>query len=1108
MASSRSTSYLSLSQQSNTLSAKSAHSVANIMWLNETLQPFMTRDYILAPFGPLNDSKSTANHGNWTASTLKYSVDVNCETPIYWSSISRPMVNSTWGCHFLLPVPRVLADDRNATKLFDTLYVGYYNDDGLADYYLSPYCPPSESHSFLVQWSKTRDPLAFNGTFSPSAEQQRENSNTTTLYCRSSYHVQKVEATIRLTNNEVLAYKPVGAPQPIPNDLFNTSNFEAAMSQGHERFRARTDFPTTNWPSQTAFLVNMPLNLGYLPKMAPFAIGASQLPLDDYLDPKTLADSYQSAYRLLFARQLTTVLSSTLDMNAQGLGKLSYQTQSIILVPAFTYIVEGLLIAAILFATMIFYYSGTRVSKLQSDPATIVAVMSLAADDTTLIEKLRPLDQASEKDLEFCIRNRRFRLCPSQGSGLSHRLQILDLRGDDPLDAFNDELQAPKRQETMHNLRKMDKLNAGIVNGLQPTEFKAKMGLAFIATQVTLFVVIASLFVQIQKKNGLPLPSSNRFVRQLLENYLPTAIGTFIEPFWVVLNRHLCLLQPFDELRRGRKAGKKSLSLEYSSLPPQLAIVKALLHGNFLLGIVCTMALLANGLAVSLSGLFFENTVDFMTAATYFPQYRPQFRALDGETGSFIAAKGQALEPVYIGMSNSTAHTPLPPWTDTSFFYFPFLNSTTQDETWNHRALTSAIGVQLACQPISSASEYILTGTKPNQVPSSGTLTVSLTHDGGKQVTCIPRGVLQGSEAVYGATAGLSAYEFAYALDGVANSSAVDASFCREHVAAGWVRATLVDGVPFSDDSPLDSLPVVVASHDETIIICRSKLMAGTADILTSADGHVQSVYSRNISENAAQLLTPTPSDLLGQTHQILTNDMLLSEQSFRWRNDSFPGDFINYLIEQASNSSAHLDPTRPPPTAENIIPKFVALYSQLWATLIARNMDTLLKPVEDRTTMTGFTVRPTIRIFMSKPMFVVAETILMLYIVVTITLYLRRPWKILCRMPTTLASIIAFIAASHAVTEFRGTLSMTNKQLDKYLRDLDNRYGFGTFVGTDGKTHVGIEKYPFLAPLMKAKGALDRQDSGDSEASTLRDTWGSKFTRWKSGKVREGGWI
>jgi hypothetical protein len=68
---------------------------------------------------------------------------------------------------------------------------------------------------------------------------------------------------------------------------------------------------------------------------------------------------------------------------------------------------------------------------------------------------------------------------------------------------------------------------------------------------------------------GLPLPGSSRFTRQLVQNAIPTILGSLLEPIWLELNRLFCLLQPFATLSKRPSIAKKSLSLDYESLPPQ-----------------------------------------------------------------------------------------------------------------------------------------------------------------------------------------------------------------------------------------------------------------------------------------------------------------------------------------------------------------------------------------------------------------------------------------------------------------------------------------------------------------------------------------------------------
>jgi hypothetical protein len=109
--------------------------------------------------------------------------------------------------------------------------------------------------------------------------------------------------------------------------------------------------------------------------------------------------------------------------------------------------------------------------------------------------------------------------------------------------------------------------------------------------------------------------------------------------------------------------------------------------------------------------------------------------------------------------------------------------------------------------------------------------------------------------------------------------------------------------------------------------------------------------------------------------------------------------------------------------------------------------------------------------------MLIVAVVILAVFMLVTITLYIRRPWRILPRMPTTLASQLAFFTASHALRDLAETSGMSEKERNSYVKGLRQRYRFGRFVGTDGKPHIGIEREPLVQVLTKQDLRAMRKD-------------------------------
>jgi hypothetical protein len=116
-------------------------------------------------------------------------------------------------------------------------------------------------------------------------------------------------------------------------------------------------------------------------------------------------------------------------------------------------------------------------------------------------------------------------------------------------------------------------------------------------------------------------------------NYIPVAIATFIEPMWILYNRLLCLLQPVEQMRRIGASAEQSITLSYSTVPPQLTILKAIRARHFMLAMVCGMTLMANLLATAFAGLFFEAAIEFQTPVKFSLLLHPQFTAINGSAG-------------------------------------------------------------------------------------------------------------------------------------------------------------------------------------------------------------------------------------------------------------------------------------------------------------------------------------------------------------------------------------------------------------------------------------------------------------------------------------------
>jgi hypothetical protein len=201
---------------------------------------------------------------------------------------------------------------------------------------------------------------------------------------------------------KVLDIVPTGLKEPLPRDLINTTDFEWSMSQGYEKNKNRGSFPTSSWPDpKERVQSNFPeLTWNYyLPTLATFALGTYQRPVQDYLDAGTLKDSYQAAYRLLLARKLADILSTDLNHSSTVPAVRHYQVETVIMVPTFVYIVEGLLATTTIIAVLVFLIPSWKRTNLVSEPGSIAALMTLAGKDHRLVGVMSGKDCATSHEL-------------------------------------------------------------------------------------------------------------------------------------------------------------------------------------------------------------------------------------------------------------------------------------------------------------------------------------------------------------------------------------------------------------------------------------------------------------------------------------------------------------------------------------------------------------------------------------------------------------------------------------------------------------------------------------------------------------------------------------
>lgn len=330
--------------------------------------------------------------------------------------------------------------------------------------------------------------------------------------------------------------------------------------------------------------------------------------------------------------------------------------------------------------------------------------------------------------------------------------------------------------------------------------------------------------------------------------------------------------------------------------------------------------------------------------------------------------------------------------------------------------------------------------------------------------------------------------------------------FCSTLVLTVWSR----------HGSICNSNQTVLNATDTTLALgCQPSIAAGAANVTVDGNGNLQRVDPFNTTTvyDTSKHFSNAPRELFRQAHRYFINNQNNQNNGGEgtgrtWHNDSLPSDFHNYLIAKRNVSGighALLDPEAPVPDRKTATDAFSQAYAEIFAIWLGSHADRLLLPPAENTNLTdGHLISEETRIFLSEPMFALTVAILSLYVVTPFVVYIRRPGAFLPQLPTTLASLIAIVAASGAVRDMKGTSGMGGKERKRWLEGLgseegygERTYAYGSYVGMDGRVHVGIEKAPFVnvkVPLGRKSraGWWKRGEKRDNGEDAGKRTWPS----------------
>ncbi|KAK7418111.1 hypothetical protein QQZ08_011366 [Neonectria magnoliae] len=993
---------------------------------NQSYPKFTTSSYALLPFRLHDNLSASRTERNWTAETTKLWVDVDCSP----AKVSE-------GKYMNTTLPRVASDiegnERTTYIHFESMSYTAQLDRGCSvelelDLSLrywypilgtaspvdrpkrdqKPYaidrnglwnCPTSFDNSSLVvvYWATPLD-MSLNAS---------KEMNITALQCDLSYHKQRVRATVESQNLQPIdmAIQKLSKPKPLRHGEFNaTSYLKSVPGDG------RVESTAENMDYKEGYTGGV---VKYCDSFCTYITEARGYEKKLFSDADRLGRAAQLFYQQLFSLTVSTRLVKEKRPDQGSATSAVYMT-NIMLSRLFAVLSEVLLLLAAAALGYLSFSLASSTCHLSQSPSSIADLIDIAHNSPEVVELLEPMDSASEKALAHSIGGVNLKL------DLDHKLAAKQTRAEQP-----------------HGPRGLKTADPQHYKPIKPWILRRVTGSVLMVVLLAGIVVLAYFKAVERRENGLQRPSQPFEVLQLLENYIPTAFATGIEPIWILLTRTMCVFQPFNDLWKGNSSPRRSIAATHTSVPPQLALFKAIHSRHILLSLLCFAVLLANALAIALSALFIERPVTVQQPEEL--DFQDQAKFISSKVGS-LRYTDTWDDPVRsIIWANMTAGSRLPPWVSTKFFFQPLaMTGTDQSQTMNEYTVrTRGFGANVNCTAIPPLpySDY----------PLSDNIKMIFSCD--EPVAYLRAEYLRRAHDTEDALAVFEELPLAMTDVNIVLED-VQSGHCPPLLGLGWGRVHTIG----------ENANVSISQT-----ICLPFVQTAIFDVTVDRDGFVaryhrtsdlQTLPNNPARENRANLL------LLAVNSKLATAG---------WAAQSTPtvADCLSDYIFKDMNSRDFLDPKRPVPDPSELIPSIERAYSQIFAALLAIETDYL------EATEATFSVDT--RIFMDNVAFIIIMAVLALDFLIALVFYLPETLYILLRPPTSALSIMAYIAPSRAVRDGRPPGGWK-----------EQTFSFGRYRGYDGKGHVGIEKDPHVRAKDTSLGSYKPLLQRDVDAGTV----------------------
>ncbi|KAJ5835377.1 hypothetical protein N7447_001403 [Penicillium robsamsonii] len=814
--------------------------------------------------------------------------------------------------------------------------------------------------------------------------------------CDIIYH--KAEGRVAMHSNSSIISIDIdrATERKLTKAEFNIEHFQALLSQ-RAPFTSDMIFIRENATTGARMVTELPIISQDLGDIQPVLVLDTSTTMTETEFENKIERDVKQAFVLTLGRLFDP------DSTPKNLAASRMSNQVAIAVVKFAALWSELILAlATLTAVYLLYMYSSRELFLQSDPGSIGAMCSIAADifhpSNILAEPVAEFHQFSTRQLRRIFRKAR---CYWRAGPSGNRLEILAEDGS-PV-------------QLGENLRtRVDPMPHFLVIPFFLIEFLALAGV----------IILIGLVVSSLMRNGRfsDMTQSDSSAFQVVLSFLPSVVASSVGALCTSIHRNLSVLEPWVHLQRGNASAKTSLSLNYSSQSPFAIFFKAVRDRHLLLGLVSIACVVNMALTVVAGGLFTQqlttSTLDTKDLSMNYSQ------SIFWQTD--FAAEFTEYDLIQTSISSGV---PMLSWTSPNQSFVP-IHVTNRNPDVIYGASTLGVGAELKCQPLSSDA---------------------LVHDiaNGHQhwryklfdnssMECMARmPPLKSKEE------GISLSIHFLSPDDVDESD-----ICQTSTVLVVGRWDYLADTAITDDNtialhcePQTRLQHYSISFDQKGQICRHEPVPKTSIAYgTMYDNATVSLGQFN------KVFAAIPSSFVGNTTM---QNGTYNISSYDWA-----GFLVARLYEREDPNFDALD-------ADLLTNMTQTVYQWVYSTYFSLWRDIYLEPLAHAVPATNATItRSTWRMVPSVPSLSIALAIIIFDTLVVLVVFGTRHGRFQGpRMPRSIGAIIPWISHSQMLPDFADTHKWSSAERHAHLTSLNKRYGFRMFMGADNRWRFAVDQ-------------------------------------------------